>query len=134
MRIFCTEDFKIEFEKLISKKQYSTIQTDIVTYFFNKKIEQLLSGANLNNSTHTPYIKKRLRGRGGFRIYFLALIKDENIYLMFLHPKTGPMGATNITDKSKALLYKNVLKAIKTNQLFIVDVSGSDKLIFNKSE
>jgi hypothetical protein len=134
MQIFCTQEFKVEFEKLISRKQYSTLQEDIINYFFDKKISQLLSGANLNNSTDTPYLKKRLRGSGGYRIYFLILIKDENAYLMFVHPKTGPYGADNINDKSKAYLYKNTLEAIKTNQLFKLEVSKSkgNIILFNR--
>jgi hypothetical protein len=133
MQIFCTSGFKDQFEKLISKKQYSSLEYDIVNYFFNKRIDQILSGVNLNNSTDTPYIKKRLKGRGGYRVYFLAMIKNDNVYLIFVHPKTGPYGASNLTDKSKAYLYKNILRDIKNNNLFILKIRGNDnKIIFNR--
>ncbi len=36
MEIFCIEDFKVEFEKLILKKSYSTLTQEIIDYFFNK--------------------------------------------------------------------------------------------------
>jgi hypothetical protein len=36
------------------------------------------------------------------------IIKDEKLYLMFVHPKTGALGSENITDESKAYLYKKV--------------------------
>ena len=133
MQVFCINEFKVEFEKLISKKQYSTLEKEIIDYFFHKKIDELISGTRLNNSQDTPYIKKRLRGKGGFRLYFLVLIKNENIYLMFVHPKTGPYGASNITDESKAMLYKNVLKAIKNNDLYLVELEEKQKhLVFTK--
>jgi hypothetical protein len=133
MQVFCINEFKVEFEKLISKKQYSTLEKEIIDYFFHKKIDELISGTRLNNSQDIPYIKKRLRGKGGFRLYFLVLIKNENIYLMFVHPKTGPYGASNITDESKAMLYKNVLKAIKNNDLYLVELEEKQKhLIFTK--
>ncbi len=50
---------------------------------------------------------------------------------MFLHPKTGSLGYENITDESKALLYKKVLECIKTNNLYEVAIENS-KLNFKK--
>ncbi|MDQ3551293.1 MAG: hypothetical protein M3413_07175 [Bacteroidota bacterium] len=129
MTIFCIEDFKIQFEKLKKKNSYSSIEDDIIEYFFDKKIQDLTSGTRLNNSDDTPYIKKRLNGSGGFRIYFLLIIKKEKIYLMFLHPKTGSLGYDNINDESKALLYKKVLECIKENNLYKVIVENK-KLVF----
>lgn len=131
MTILCLEDFKTQFEKLKKKNSYSSIEDDIIEYFFNKELQQLISGTRLNNSDTTPYIKKRLKGSGGFRVYFLLIIKDEKVYLMFLHPQTGSLGYENITDESKALLYKKILECIKTNNLFEVTVENN-KLVFNK--
>ena len=131
MEIFCLEDFKVEFEKLKKKNSYSSIEGDIIEYFFNKEIAQLMSGTRLNNSDDTPYIKKRLNGSGGFRIYFLLVIKDEKIYLMFVHPKTGSLGYENITDESKALLYKRILESIKTNNLYKI-TADKNILVFAK--
>jgi hypothetical protein len=131
MTILCKEDFKLEFEKLKKKNSYSSIEAEIINYFFDKNIQELVSGTRLNNSDTTPYIKKRLKGSGGFRIYFLLIIKDENLYLMFLHPKTGSLGYDNITDDSKALLYKKVLESIKTKNLFILTIE-KEKIIFTK--
>jgi len=82
MKIYCLEDFKVEFEKIFSKKQYKSLQQEIIDYFFNKSIEELSSGTRLNNSSDSPYIKKRLQGSGGFRCYFLLILKNENLYLM----------------------------------------------------
>lgn len=79
MEIFCLEDFKVEFEKLSSKKSYNSLEQDIIDYFFNKSFQQLCSGTRLNNSEKTPYIKKRLKGRGGFRFYFLLILHLLNI-------------------------------------------------------
>ena len=118
MNIYCLDDFKVVFEKLNSKKSYNTIESDLIEFFFNKSVEELSSGTRLNNSDDTPYIKKRLRGSGGFRCYFLLIIKNESIYLMFVHPKTGSKGSENITDESKAYLYKKVLECIKSEDLY----------------
>lgn len=133
MELYCLEDFKIEFEKLKSKKSYRTLEQEIINYFFNKKIEQLRSGTRLNHSNQVPYIKKRLGGRGGFRVYFLLIIKKESIYFMFVHPKTGTQGSDNITDESKAYLYKKVLDCIKSKDLYKMFLNETKKkILFNK--
>lgn len=133
MNIYCLEDFKVEFEKLNSKKSYNSFEQEIISYFFGKTKEELCSGTRLNHSVDVPYIKKRLNGSGGFRCYFLLIIKDENLYLMFAHPKTGSMGSSNIDDKSKAYLYKKVLNCIKSNNLYELKLDDSGKsIIFKK--
>jgi len=135
MNIYSIDTFNKEFEKLIKKNAYKSLEQEIISYFFNKPIEQLLSGTRLNNSDTFPYIKKRLLGSGGFRFYFLILIKEENLYLMFVHPKTGSMGAENIDDESKSLLYKQVLNCIETQDLHLLQLSeDSKRLIFSKVE
>ncbi|MBA4744287.1 MAG: hypothetical protein H2058_03425 [Muricauda sp.] len=133
MTIYCLEDFKVEFEKLISKKSYKSLEREIIKYFFNKPAKDLCSGTRLNHSSDAPYIKKRLKGRGGFRCYFLLIIKEEDLYLMFVHPKTGNFGSENITDESKAYLYKKVLDCIKSDDLYELELDEYKKhLIFSK--
>jgi len=129
MDIFCLEDFKVVFEKLKGKKSYSSIEDDIIKYFFGKNAQELSSGVRLNNSSETPYIKKRINGSGGFRFYYLLIIKDEKLYLMFVHPKTGALGSENITDESKAYLYKKVLDSIKSNDLYQLTLNEENKKI-----
>lgn len=127
MKIYCLEDFKFEFEKLKSNKSYKTIEQEVIKYFFNKTIQNLSSGTRLNLSEDAPYIKKRLGGRGGFRFYFLLLIKNDSLYLMFVHPKSGSYGSDNITDESKAYLYKKVLACIQSKDLYKVSLDNSGK-------
>jgi len=135
MNIYCLEDFKVEFEKLKKKNSYKLIESQTIEYFFNKTVSELASGVCLNNSNDTPYIKKRLNGSGGFRFYFLLVIKQENLYLMFVHPKTGSLGAENITDESKAFLYKKVLECIQTDELYTVTINAeTNSLVFTKKE
>ena len=88
-----------------SKRSYKSIEGDLVAYFGGKTVKELASGVRLNHSIDAPFIKKRIGGRGGFRFYFLLLIKGDCLYLMYVHPKSGSMGASNITDASKASLY-----------------------------
>ena len=134
MVIYCLEDFKVEFEKLISKNSYKSLQKEIINYFFDKTVQDLASGTRLNGDSETPYIKKRLKGSGGFRCYFLLVLKNEDVYLMFVHPKTGSMGSSNINDESKAYLYKKVLDCIKSDNLYVLSLDDSKKKIIFKEK
>jgi hypothetical protein len=129
MELYCLEDFKVEFDKLKSKKSYNSIEKETINYFFGNSTEQLCSGVRLNHSVDVPYIKKRLGGRGGFRFYFLLLIKNDSLYFMLVHPKTGAHGSDNITDESKAYLYKKVLECIQSKDLYKLSLDDSQKRI-----
>ena len=75
------------------------------------------------------------QGRGGFRLYYFVLIKNDSVYLMFVHPKSGSEGSDNITDQSKALIYKEVLACIKSNNLFeIALVADGGKIAFKECD
>jgi len=74
MKLFCLEDFKVEFEKLISKKTYKSLEQEFTNYFFRKSAQELCSGTRLNNSDQTPYIKKRMKGSGGYRLTLIMFL------------------------------------------------------------
>ena len=129
MTIYCLHEFKTVFDNLSKKKPYKSLEQELIDYFFNKEISQILSGTRLNNSVDTPYIKKRLEGSGGYRVYYLIVRNKDSIYLMFVHPKTGPEGSENITDESKAYIYKEVLDSIKNNRLLKLVLSANQNKI-----
>lgn len=121
-------------KNLAPKKSYRDLEKEIIDYFFEKSTEELESGVRLNNSDDTSYIKKRLKGRGGYRCYFLLVLKNESLYLMFVHPKTGTSGSSNITDESKTYLYKKVFKSIENQDLYELNLDETKKqIIFSKS-
>lgn len=121
MEIFCTNRFFEEFSKLIGSNSYSDLESEIISYFLTPiSINDVLSGSRLNGQAENPYIKKRLGGKGGFRIYFYIVIKDQNVYLNFVHPKTGKLGFEALDDDAISKFYKDVLEAIKSETLFSV--------------
>lgn len=133
MNIYCLTGFKSVVDKLSKKKSYNNIEKEIIAYFCKNKIEDIISGTRLNHSPTEPYIKKRLHGSGGFRFYYLVSIPKNTVYLMFVHPKTGSEGSDNITDESKAKIYKDVLDAIKTDNLIKVEEKNG-VLIFTQKK
>jgi len=125
MNIFCTPRFRKEYLSLISNKTYRRMQECLFDYLFNKTLSDVLSGTKLNGSCPNPYIKKRLCGRGGYRLYYLVIPDKNNVFLLFIHPKTGSAGFDNISDETKSLLYKEGLDCIETNNLSTVSFDAA---------
>ncbi len=93
MKVFSTPEFKSEFEKLIKKNSYKYIPQEIISCYFNKKETQdCLEGTKLNGHSPNPFIKKRLGGSGGSRLYLMIIITSESLYLSFIHPKSATLG------------------------------------------
>jgi hypothetical protein len=135
MGLFCIKDFKDEYEKLIKNNSYRDLKQQIIDNFFEKEFSELCSGTRLNHCKEEPYIKKRIKGSGGYRFYYLLIIKDSNVYLMFVHPKTGKFGSENIDEGYKAEVYKTVLQCIEEDDLFVVDkCPKTNNLLFIPTE
>lgn len=133
MEIHCTPEFKAEFEGLLKKKSYYSIQAELIAYFFGrKKAEDLMSGTNLNNNLSTPFIKKRLGGRGGYRVFYLLIINKEKVCLGFVHPKTGSQGYARISDKKTKEVYNSIIEAIKESKTLKMEAQ-SGVIVFNEN-
>ena len=136
MTIYSLKDFKVSLEHLRKKNAYRSIEADLIELLFDKTVEELKAGTCLNQSNETPYIKRRINGSGGYRVYYLLIIREDNLYLMYIHPKTGPFGSPNLKSEAITDLYKEVLKAITDDDLYLVTLSENRKsLLFeDKSE
>jgi hypothetical protein len=132
MKVYCIQEFIDEFNKLKAKKPYRNLEKALISSILEEGSNPY-AGTRLNNSTDTPLMKKRIEGSGGYRAYYLIIVKHDCLYLMFVHPKTGPDGASNILDSSKAMLYKKTLDCIVAQNLFNVKVNDGS-IEFNKVE
>lgn len=129
MKIYCIDEFRKEYGLLIKNKSYKSLENLTITHFSDKTIDELRSGRNLNQSQIVPFIKHRLGGSGGFRVYYILLLKDDCVYLAFVHPKTGSKGAENISVKSISNLQKKVLEAIASKSLYEIIIDKKTKKI-----
>lgn len=131
MRIFCTERFKKEVDKLKKNHSYSSIESEIIRKCFNKNAEDFLTGKLLNANREVPYIKLKVGGSSGYRLYLLLHMNNDNLYLMFIHPKTGSKGYETIQPRLKNDLYKEIEQAIDSNELFELDNNNNALLYTN---
>lgn len=127
MNIFCLKEFQNAIDALKRKNSYQDVESAIYDHFHAKSESELLTGIRLNLDDLTPYLKKRLKGRGGYRIYYLLIIRDENVYLMGIHPKTGKLGKSTLDKTTIKFLYKQVLGAIRKQDLLRVEFNPEKK-------
>ncbi len=60
------------------------------------------------------------------------MITSENIYLLFIHPKTGSKGSSNTTPEARTRFYKEIIEKINVDDdFYIVSYSGK-KVIFTE--
>lgn len=131
MIVFATPEFKKEYDKIIKNNSYKDFTQDIINSYFGKEFDVCLSGTRLNGNSINPFIKKRINGSGGGRLYLLAVISKESIYFTFLSPKSGSYGSDNLTDEKIAELLETVYACIKKSDLFTITASENNRdLIF----
>ena len=121
MEVCCTEEFKTEIEKLRKNSSYADIEAALAEAYCDVTFEEANTGDLLSVMPGMNYLKKRVEGRGGYRFYLLAVVKGEKIYLGFVLPKTGRYGADNVTLEKKKAILKELLAAIRSQQLYRVE-------------
>ncbi len=117
-RIYCIEAFKKQVQKLRKNNSYKDIDQLLIQFLWDKSIDHFRTGTLLNKSHTHPYIKHDIGGRSGFRLYYLAVIIKECVYLAYIHPKTGSEGSSNTTDEARGEFYKQIADAIKNGELY----------------
>jgi len=94
--------------------------------YCNTTYAQACTGDPLSIVPNVTYLKKRLEGSGGYRVYVLGLVKNDAVYLLYVHPKTGPDKLANVSMEKKKALLKDVLAAIKNETLLEVAPDPED--------
>lgn len=131
MNLFCIPEFEVAYNKLIKKNSYKDFPELLCECFSDDEISKSQRGTLLNNSLELPFIKLRLSGRGGYRIYYYIFRIKDSIVLSFVHPKTGSFGSSNIDEKFKKQIMKQTIEAYKTNSLITLRFDHENKkLVF----
>ncbi|KOS07014.1 hypothetical protein AM493_13960 [Flavobacterium akiainvivens] len=133
MKVFSTPEFKHEFEKLIKNNSYKYLSKEIISKYFGQSVEEVSDGVKLNGNALNAFIKKRIGGSGGSRLYLLIIQTADSVYFTFIHPKTGSAGYENITSDKKAQLLEDVYDCISKNNLYeLSPCEEKKKIIFSE--
>lgn len=119
----CTPEFKKQVEKLSKNKSYRNLESELIE-FIGSDLDNFSIGFNLNRNNSTPFIKKRLNGSGGYRLYYFYTINKETITLLYVHPKTGSEGFESIIDKKKSELMDTRALCKSNRDMFKIEVKN----------
>lgn len=143
MRVFVTEEFLSEVKSISKNNDHSECETDLINSIFKQKIDEIKNIGTKRLGGHpdkSPFLRKRVESESsgkssGYRLYFWLFIQDQDVFLLFIHPKTGRRSATNITTNKQKELVKT-FKEHRDNNLFSeveLDKTKSH-LIFSKNK
>lgn len=133
IEFYTTETFKNEYDKLVRKNSYKDLGESIITELLEGNIEL---GTVLNFSNpNQPFIKRRVNGRGGFRLYLLILKLKDRVIIGYVHPKRGTLGVPNVTKDKIKLILKDIIDSTKNNDLYVLTkCPTTHSLVFSKKE
>lgn len=143
MNIFTTKEFISEVQKLLKNKAHANCEKDIIESIFKKTIDEIKSIGTKRLGGHpekNPFIRKRIGSEktgksSGYRLYFWLFIIEENVYLMFIHPKTGRRSTTNISSEKQKELVKTFKHCKEHNLFFEVELGKTrNKIVYTTSK
>ena len=96
MSVYITEEFVSEVSSLLKSTSHQDCEKEIIKHIFNSSLEEIkLNGSKRlgGDPNKSPFLRKRIETENagkssGYRLYFWLMIEEENVYLLFIHPKT----------------------------------------------
>ncbi|MES2826681.1 MAG: hypothetical protein V4687_00935 [Bacteroidota bacterium] len=89
--------------------------------------------AKISGTPQIPYLKKRLGGRSGYRLYCLLVEFDGKLFLAEIYPKTGSKGIATIDAKEEKRLFELLKTSIVSGDTMQVKLKN-DEIVFEKPE
>lgn len=125
MDVFSTEEFISEVKAISKTPSHKDCEQDLINAVFQKEIPEIETGSRRlgGDPQKNPFLRKRIESNnggksGGYRLYLWLFKIDGDIYLMFIHPKSGRRSATNITQEKQKELVKS-FKALRSENGFL---------------
>lgn len=133
MKVYCTDTFRREYLKIIKNKGHRGLGNMIINQVLTQPFSSLATSIVLNGRRDIPFYKKDIGGRSGYRLYCMLVIKDDKLYLLFVHPKKGKYASDNIKSGYYRELEQELIDALTTQNLFVVS-NDRDNLIFTPQQ
>jgi mRNA-degrading endonuclease RelE of RelBE toxin-antitoxin system len=141
MSVYITEEFVSEVSLLLKDTSHKDCEKEIIQHVFNSSIEEIkLNGCKRlgGDPNKSPFLRKRIeteyKGKSsGYRLYFWLMIEEENVYLLFIHPKTGRRSGTNLTTLKQKELVKTFINHRKNNLFKKIEVQN-DRIVYSSNK
>jgi len=123
-KIFASNLFIQEVKKLIKSGSHADCEFVLIEEIFSKNMKSITQKGTpkkIGGANETPFIRRRLNAgtgsSGGYRLYLWAFILDKQVYLLFIHPKTGRRSGSNMEKDFQKSMVKTFLKEKKAGEL-----------------
>jgi hypothetical protein len=122
-----------EVRRLLRSNDHTDCERVLIETVYKATLEEVIQGGSakrLGGGPNTPFIRRRMESHGkgkssGYRLYLWAFKVENDIYLLYLHPKTGRRSATNIsTEFQKELVVE--FKKFKDNMKMVLTRLSND--------
>lgn len=141
MDIFVTNEFILEVKSILKTNSHSDCEIELINAIFTKNIEEIKQngckrlGGDPNKS---PFLRKRIESAGtgksaGYRLYFWLMVIEENIYLLYIHPKTGKKSGSNLKTEKQKELVNTFINSRKDSTFLKVELKNN-KIIYSNDD
>lgn len=144
MTVYLTEEFISEVKLLLKKKSHSDCEVAIIESIYLKTKEEIISTGSPKrlggNPSKSPFIRKRISPpsgskSSGYRLYFWMMIEEDNVYLLFIHPKSGRRSGTNITPQKQKELADTFQQKRNDNSFIKSSINeATSKIIYTSNK
>lgn len=142
MAVFVTSEFVSEVQSILKSNAHADCEGGIIDSIFTKSMDEIKNsgckrlGGDPNNS---PFLRKRIEtahtGKSsGYRLYFWLLISEGNVYLLFIHPKTGRKSGSNLTVAKQKELATTFTSCRKNSTFIPVELNAAKNKVVYSSD
>lgn len=140
MGFYVSSEFITEVQAILKSNAHADCEKSIIDSIFTKSTDEIKSsgckrlGGDPNNS---PFLRKRIEtthtGKSsGYRLYFWLLVSEGNIYLLFIHPKTGRKSGSNLTVEKQKELVTTFTNCRKDGTFISVELdTAGEKIVYS---
>jgi mRNA-degrading endonuclease RelE of RelBE toxin-antitoxin system len=139
MNFFTTTSFRSAIQQLTRKPKngYMSVVLDICETLKSMP-DNILRDTNdrIRQEQYFRMVKLRIGNSNqnlpkndGFRLIYWVSIKSDNLVLLTIYPKRGPLAASNLTDAEFVRLLREMVEENKNQMLQQVDVASSLRVI-----
>jgi len=141
MEIFVTDEFIEEVKSILKANSHSDCEVELINSIFTQSIDVIKqSGCKRlgGDPSKSPFLRKRIESSGtgkssGYRLYFWLMVLEENVYLLYIHPKTGRKSGSNLTTAKQKELVQTFVNSKKNSTFIKVELKKNKIVYFNEN-
>lgn len=142
MKIFFTQEFIDEVTLISKSNSHNDCELSLIDNIFNKNIDDIKNTGTKRlggDPDKNPFLRKRIEtsnsGKSsGYRLYLWIFYFENNVYLLFIHPKTGRRSGTNLTTEKQKELVKTFKENRDNNTFIKTELSKQNKIVNSDSQ